>query len=556
MCQDVDLRKTYRKFIYKNLFCEYKLFVFNILILTICQSIVTLCVPYFYKILIDEVFEINNEQMFIKVIIIMAGCYLGNALLSIGKNYYLSKIQNGVEKKLRRNLNRKISKLEYSFFDSHCVGDILSRYNKEINLISRNVNLLLNNVIKNVISLVCGSIIIFIMNKKVFLLTLFFLMVYYFESRFWTKFLKNLSKECMENNTSSVNCITETYRNTLLTKMYNAYDYVEKKFSDIYFWQYKNTIKLDMLFTVNISMGYIIATLLTVITWFFGGLKIFDKTISVGILVALINYQSLVINPIDFFSNFNNSLQEAQIALKRIYEILLSKEEKLNKGNVIEFIEKIEFKEVSFGYVDGYSILENMSLCLEKGNMIAIIGESGCGKSTLAKLLVGLYGIKAGNISFNGVSINKINLCSLRDKVALVCQDALFFRDTIISNMSLEKEIDMKQLEKYGSKLDIEDEIQEMPDGWYTILADNAANISVGQGKRLDIIRALLKNADVIVFDESSANIDQKRRINLFNLLIEIKREKIIIMITHNLEELKYFDNIYEIREKKLYRSL
>lgn len=393
MCQDIGVRKTYRKFIYKNLFYEYKLFTFNILILTICQSIVTLFIPYFYKILIDEVFGINNEQMFIKVIIIMASCYVSNALLSIGKNYYLSKIQNGIEKKLREDLNRKISKLDYSFFDSHCVGDVLSRYNKEVNLISRNINLLLNNVIKNVISLVCGSIIIFIMNKKVFLLTILFLMVYYFESRIWTKFLKNLSKKCLENNTSSVNCITETYRNVLLTKMYNAYNYVEKIFSDIYFLQYKNTIKLDMLFTVNISMGYLIATFLTVITWFFGGLKVFDKTISIGILVALINYQSLVINPIDFFSNFNNSLQEAQISLKRIYEILLSKEEKLNKGDIIEVIEKIEFKEVSFGYLDEYSILERVSLCLKQGNMVAIIGESGCGKSTLARLLVGLYSV-------------------------------------------------------------------------------------------------------------------------------------------------------------------
>lgn len=261
----------------------------------------------------------------------------------------------------------------------------------------------------------------------------------------------------------------------------------------------------------------------------------------------------MLISPMAFFSEFNNSYQGTVIALKRLYSVLCFEEEN-NEGTVIRSnnIEKVDFHDVSFRYRKDVPVLDNVNIQLRKGTIVGFIGGSGCGKSSLVKMLLRLYAPYKGTISIDGEKIQDISINSLRNRIAFVAQDSLFFRGSILENLKMGNVVDNTKLIEYSKLLDLYDEIVCLPKKWDTELNAGTSNLSGGQKKRLDVLRALMKESDIIIFDESTASIDIERRKRLFEILDKIKQEKIIIFITHNIEECVYCDQIYAVKNRSV----
>lgn len=287
--------------------------------------------------------------------------------------------------------------------------------------------------------------------------------------------------------------------------------------------------------------------------WLIGGFGIINGVLTIGTVTALINYQGMLISPMAFFSEFNNSYQGTVIALKRLYSVLYFEEEN-NEGTAIRSnnIEKVEFHDVSFRYRKDVPVLDHVNIQLRKGNIVGFIGGSGCGKSSLVKMLLRLYAPYKGTISIDGEKIQDISINSLRNRIAFVAQDSLFFRGSILENLKMGNVVDNTKLIEYSKLLDLYDEIVRLPKKWDTELNAGTSNLSGGQKKRLDVLRALMKESDIIIFDESTASIDIERRKRLFEILDKIKQEKIIIFITHNIEECVYCDQIYAVKNQSV----
>ena len=176
--------------------------------------------------------------------------------------------------------------------------------------------------------------------------------------------------------------------------------------------------------------------------------------------------------------------------------------------------------------------------------MTALMGPSGCGKSTLLKVLLGLYTYKNGKICFNGQKMRTEDIVSSRKRIAYISQDSVFFKGTIKENLFLGTKGSMKAVEELSEKFDLYEEIKELPNTWNTLLNSGTTNLSVGQKKRLDLVRAFLREKDIIILDEPTSALDMQRRKKLFEYLESIKRDKIIIVVTHNVDEREYFDKI------------
>lgn len=545
------MNKSYIDFLKKNVFRDKKYFIF-VCFITVIQSLILIYIPYITKNLLDNVLPGRDYNKFIQMILIMFLCYLFLSGFNVLKDYLLAIIAENVCLKLRTQMNEKIATVNYSYYEEHSLGDILSKYNKEVDTIKENCGYMLTRAVSNVATFLLAGLMIFIIDWRVMVVSIIILFFYVLNNKFWGIKVKKYAEKSMECNEWSVSTITENYQNALITKLYSAYNYIDNKFQKIYKEQYKIQINLESVYSININLSTMLIYLLTVLIWLIGGIGIFNGNMTIGSITALLSYQGMLISPTTFFSGFNNSYNSTLIAINRLEEILNADDEDSSGKELKEVIKTISFKNVYFQYKNRESVLKNLNFTLNQGSMTAFVGPSGCGKSTLVKLIMRLYLPNQGNILINDSNIETFCVQDIRSKIAFIAQDSLFFNDSIIQNIALGTQVSEEELLKYAKELDILAEINNMPEHWETQISAGSNNISGGQKKRLDILRALLRNADVIIFDESTASIDHARRKKLFDILSKIKSQKIIIFITHNTDEYDKFDQIYTIKNNSI----
>lgn len=546
------MNKVYKHFLKNYVFTQKKYFVL-VCFITVLQSVVSMCIPLTSRELLDNAFPNRNMQLFTTMVIVMLSCYFMVAVLNVLKDYLLAHIAESISLKLRTQLNSKISVMKYSYFDKHNLSEVLSKYNKEVDTVKENCGYMLVKTLSNVVTFILASAMIIILDWRIMVVSMALLFLYILNNRYWGKKVKALAEKSMECNEEAIGSLTENYRNVLITKLYSAYEYVNEKFHANYTKQYNTQMNLEVVYSVNINSGGLLIYLLADLIWLIGGFGIINGVLTIGTVTALINYQGMLISPMAFFSEFNNSYQGTVIALKRLYSVLCFEEEN-NEGTVIRSnnIEKVDFHDVSFRYRKDVPVLDNVNIQLRKGTIVGFIGGSGCGKSSLVKMLLRLYAPYKGTISIDGEKIQDISINSLRNRIAFVAQDSLFFRGSILENLKMGNVVDNTKLIEYSKLLDLYDEIVCLPKKWDTELNAGTSNLSGGQKKRLDVLRALMKESDIIIFDESTASIDIERRKRLFKILDKIKQEKIIIFITHNIEECVYCDQIYAVKNRSV----
>lgn len=547
-----SMNKVYKHFLKNYVFTQKKYFVL-VCFITVLQSVVSMCIPLTSRELLDNAFPNRNMQLFTTKVIVMLSCYFMVAVLNVLKDYLLAHIAESISLKLRTQLNSKISVMKYSYFDKHNLSEVLSKYNKEVDTVKENCGYMLVKTLSNVVTFILASAMIIILDWRIMVVSMALLFLYILNNRYWGKKVKALAEKSMECNEEAIGSLTENYRNVLITKLYSAYEYVNEKFHANYTKQYNTQMNLEVVYSVNINSGGLLIYLLADLIWLIGGFGIINGVLTIGTVTALINYQGMLISPMAFFSEFNNSYQGTVIALKRLYSVLCFEEEN-NEGTVIRSnnIEKVDFHDVSFRYRKDVPVLDNVNIQLRKGTIVGFIGGSGCGKSSLVKMLLRLYAPYKGTISIDGEKIQDISINSLRNRIAFVAQDSLFFRGSILENLKMGNVVDNTKLIEYSKLLDLYDEIVCLPKKWDTELNAGTSNLSGGQKKRLDVLRALMKESDIIIFDESTASIDIERRKRLFEILDKIKQEKIIIFITHNIEECVYCDQIYAVKNRSV----
>ena len=546
------MNKIYKYFLKRYIF-EEKIYFAFVLATVILQSLVTMCIPLTYQELLDVVFPKQSQEIFWIVISIMFVCYIFAVILNVLKDFFLARIAENISMDIRIDLNKKLSVMKYSYYDDHSLNEIISKYNREVETVKENCGFMLVKTLSNGITFLMATVMIVKMEWRVMVVTTVLLGLYMINNKFWGGRVKRLAERSMEKNEEAIGVLSENYRNVLITKLYGAYDAVCEKFERVYRKQYKSQMALELTYSININSGNLLNYLLSLAIWIIGGIGIFVGNLTVGTVTALINYQGMLVAPLIFFAEFNNSYQSTLIAMKRLMHVLEYEEETV-EGNPIEKpIEKIKFSNITFKYLKSDEILCGINVELKRGNIYGFIGRSGCGKSTLVKMLLGLYIPAEGSIQIDGKPIQSISLSSLRERIGFVAQDSLFYQGTIIENLRMGRGTKEDKVVELSKLLDIYDDVMKLPEQWNTSLNSGASNLSGGQKKRLDVLRALLRESDVLIFDESTASIDLERRKKLFDILQKEKKSKIIVCITHNVEECSQFDYIFGVKNKTIY---
>ncbi|MBB5254069.1 ABC-type multidrug transport system ATPase subunit [Sulfurisphaera ohwakuensis] len=291
------------------------------------------------------------------------------------------------------------------------------------------------------------------------------------------------------------------------------------------------------------------------IIWWIGGHEVISGIIQLGVITAFIAYVSQFYGPINNLSNVLPFIQQSLTSAERIREVLEVKPEITNPENPKKpsMPAEIVLDHVYFGYDPHFPVIKDVSIRIKPGEKVAIVGKSGSGKSTIAKLLLRFYDVNEGKITIGGVNIKEIDLNYLRKKIAYVPQDVVLFDTTVGYNVAYgDENVNEVDIVKACKIARIHDEIVRLPFAYDTILGERGTYLSGGQRQRLSIARAIVKNPDMLIFDEATSNLDVVSEREVYEAMMSVSRGKTVILVTHNVHEVMNADKVIVLNQGRV----
>ena len=292
-------------------------------------------------------------------------------------------------------------------------------------------------------------------------------------------------------------------------------------------------------------------------TLLIGGFLALDGEIKVATYSVLLFITQRLLWPLTELGDTFDLYQRAMASFNRIFS-LKNESSEIGNGDV-EFKKlenKIELKDVSFSYVDNFNVLNNVDLTINAGQTTAIVGSTGSGKSTLIKLLLRLYEINNGSISYDSNSLKDIELSSLREKIGLVSQDVFLFEGTVIENIAY-GDLNASESEVWNAaqKSEADEFINNLPQKEETIVGERGQKLSGGQRQRISIARAILKNPEILILDEATSSVDNETEAAIQRSLDILKKDRTVIVIAHRLSTVRNADIIYVLENGSVVES-
>lgn len=535
---------------------DVKWYLLLALVLSIGSNFFSLIGPKLSGLAIDYIEpgagKVNFEMVY-HYATLMAIFFLASSILGYLLSVLMIKTSQKVVYKMRKDLFEAISTLPVSYFDTHKTGDILSRMSYDVDVINTSLS---NDIIQ-----ICTSVIT-VVGSLAMMLSISPILVLVFVitvpmSIFVTKNRVKKTRPIFRERSASVGRLNGFVEEMLAGhKTIAAYDRKEQVIANFdvrneevvnayYKADYQGTMTGPSVnFINNLSLSLI--TVFGAVLYIFGG-------ITLGNISSFVLYSRKFSGPINEVANIMNEFQSAFSAAERVFRVLDEPREAADVYGAkdIEDVEGIvEIKNVNFGYEENKTILKDMSLKAEKGSLTAIVGPTGAGKTTIINLLMRFYDIQEGAIFVDGNEIKDLTRRSLRGSYAMVLQDTWLFSGTVYDNIAYGNEnVTKEDVENAAKAAMIHDFIMSLPDGYDTILSENATNISKGQKQLLTIARAMLLNANMLILDEATSNVDTMTEIKIQAAMRNLMKDKTCFVIAHRLSTIKNADTILVVNQ-------
>lgn len=483
-----------------------------------------------------------------KILIFLAVLYVGYTIFTYFQQKIAAKVSQNAMKDLRRQVNRKISRLPLNYFDTHTRGDILSRTTTDIERISTTLQQAMTQIISAVITIIGIVVLMLSISGTMTLIALCLLPIILF---IISRVVKRSQKYYIGQAKilGDINSyVEEMYGGHEIIKLYNKEADVEKDFNEInnklFRFGYKAQFASASLFpiiTLVSNIGYVAVCIL-------GGVLAAAGGLSVGGIQSFIMYIQQFTQPILQVSNLANVFSQTIAAAERIFE-LLDEEEMVPEREQLAKIEKttgrLVFEHVKFGYVPDKILISDLNLTVEPGQKVAIVGPTGAGKTTLVNLIMRFYELNGGSIKIDGVDIRDMSRKDLRSLFGMVLQETWLYSDTIYNNIA------------YGVKDPVREEIIEacrmanvdrfintLPEGYDTEVNEEADNISQGQKQLLTIARAFAAKPQILILDEATSSVDTRTEKLIQGAMENLTKGRTSFVIAHRLSTIKDSDII------------
>jgi len=444
-------------------------------------------------------------------------------------------------------------KLDTNFYKTHSTGDLMSRISEDVSRVRMYSGPALMYVI-NLAATIGFSV--FYMLKENRELTLYVLSplpilaltIYYVNTIINRKsdriqsLLSDLTTNAQESY-SGIRVIKSFVQEKAMLGFFdkNSEDYRRNAIS---------LAKTEAIYFPSISLLIGLSTLITILI---GGFYVINGQISIGVIGEFVMYILLLTFPVSAIGWTASMIQRAATSQRRINEFLYTRSTIQNSKNTRQIIlkGKIEFKNVDFTYPHtGIHAIKSFDLKINRGEKIAIVGKTGSGKSTIAQLLLRMYDPQHGDILYDDTSIKKIDFHSLRSQVSYAPQDVFLFSDTVENNISFAvKNVTEEMIKEAAANAVIQNEIEQFPQKYKTIIGERGVTLSGGQKQRISIATALMKEHEIVIFDDCLSAVDAKTESRIINNLHNDLKNKTAIIITHRIFSLFNFDKIILLKD-------
>ena len=491
-------------------------------------------------------------DVILKIIAILFVIYLVNTCSRIALQYLISDSIQAAIYDMRMAVKEKMTTLPIRYFDQHSAGDLMSRMSTDMEAISGALQQSFSQVMMSLLNIVFAVIMMFILDVKMALVGITIIPLSIILYRFITKRTQKLFNLQQESLGQLNSVIQEKFTGFNEIKLYN---YQENAIED---FSVANNTLCENGFKANFTAGLIspavsmITYIVIAIVVFMGVINVMEGVIVVGALQAFIRYIWQVNQPLVQITNLSGTIQSSIAAMNRIFDYLEEPDDVydvVEPTDITNYKGAVSFKDVNFGYNE-VPVIQDFSVDIKPGEMVAIVGPTGAGKTTIINLLMRFYDVNSGAILIDGVDIRNIRRDDLRSLFGMVLQDTWLFSGMIKENIAYGKPgASDEEIINAAKRTNVHHFITTLPDGYDMVLNEESSNISNGEKQLITIARALLSDPSILILDEATSSVDTRLDAMIQEAMATLMKGRTSFVIAHRLSTIRNADKILVMRD-------
>ena len=478
-----------------------------------------------------------------RIILLLLGLYIFSALFGYIQQYIMAGVAQKTVYDIRQDISVKLNKLPLKYFDGKTTGEILSRVTNDVDNIANTLQQSLTQLVTSIVTILGVIIMMLTISPLLTLVVLLTLPLYVIVTAFVAKKSQKHFATQQKSLGELNGHVEEMFTGHRVVKAFGHEKDSVEKFKEINDKLYEAGWKAQFISGIIMPMIRFVSNIGYVVVSVVGSIFLTNGSISIGDIQAFIQYSNQFSQPIMQTANIANIIQSTIASAERVFQILDEVEEiPDNKDSkVIQFPKgEVAFENVDFCYKVEEPLITNMNIEVKQGHTIAIVGPTGAGKTTLVNLLMRFYEIDKGKITIDGVDIRDLKRGGLRNLFGMVLQDAWLFNGTIGDNISYGKEgATQVDIENAAKAAHAHHFIKTLPDGYDTILNEEASNISQGQKQLLTIARAFLADPAILILDEATSSVDSRTEVLIQKAMNNLMENRTSFVIAHRLSTIR-----------------
>lgn len=549
--------KSWRKLF--NIIIEYKKEHICAFLFLLLQSVASLCLPF----VLIQIVDVGIEKQNYHILFLMGAIYviitiLYNFFKAIS-DYIYAKIGSKVIVNLRKKVLEHLSELSGDFYSNMKSGDIYSTITDDIGTIQELCTSAIFSTITNTAMAIPMIIFLIILDYRLFIVSILLQPIYALVQGRLGSSIGNHSQELRSSFGEYSSSLQEYLYSPINIEKNKATKYILSKILNFSKANAEILVKINFDFSKGQIYGNLMQNFSNILIIVIGGVLLINQQTTIGTILVYMQYAGKILTPVLGISQLNMKFKKAKISLDRILGLLETNSDVvyqigINKEGISSG--KIEFKNVSFGYVPDHFILRHIDLSIEPGKVTALVGGSGAGKTSIVNLLYRMWDVHNGKIAIDGINIIDYDIKYLRENISIVSQDIVLLNDTIYNNIVLgDSQIVLDDVVKATKIANIYDTIMNLDKQFETIIGDRGVKLSGGQKQRLAIAMALVRKSRIIVFDEATSALDNINELAIYKKIVELFKDRTILVIAHRLSTIEEADKIYVLDSGRIIES-
>lgn len=554
--RNIERRKVDKKFVVKNLFRylgPYAPVLVLVFLANILGTVSNLVGPWLCGLAIDQITN-SNFTAIAYYAAILVGLYIVSALLEYLSAVGMAYVSRGMVKKMRVDVFKSLSRLPVSYFDTRQTGDIISVLSYDIDTVGESLANDVIIVLKSSVMIVGSLIMMLIIAPVLVLVFVVTVPLSIIITRLIVRRVQPLFRRRSQKLGELNGYVEEITTGQKTTRAYNCEEKVIADFEQKNAEAIEAYAKAEYFGTISGPCVNLVNNLSLTLVSVFGALLYMFAVggMTPGQISSFILYSRKFSGPINEIANIMGEFQSAIAAAERVFRIMEEQPEPADKKDAKELTEvrgDVDIEHLNFGYVEGKTIIEDFSLSVQRGQIVAIVGHTGAGKTTIINLLMRFYDHCGGSIKIDGKEVENLTRSSVRRAFTMVLQDTWLFAGTVYENIAYgNPNVSREDVIRVCKAAKIHSFITKLPQGYDTVLNDNAVNISKGQKQLLTIARAMLLDSPMLILDEATSNVDTRTEQIIQEAMKNLMKGRTCFVIAHRLSTICHADKILVMR--------